>query len=113
MSDDGGQVLQPVTGADRRKHVGARYLDWDYYDAPNLTPAQRARVLDAFAAEFEALSPLDEPIDGWGADMAYLCRRSARRHRGEPVDEYRPRWERDTPTEHNDDAGEQPSEQAS
>src|SRR2546429_4285997 len=77
-----------------QEHVGYRYLSWAYYVEPGLTANQKAHGNDTFAAEFESLPPMLEPYEGWGETMAYLCRRSACRHRGETVDEWVPRWER-------------------
>lgn len=66
-------------------HVGHRFLEWTHYDEPNLGAEAKARGYEAFAAEFDSLPPHQEPIDGWAATMADLCRRIARRHRGQSV----------------------------
>lgn len=67
------------------KSVGYRFQEWSHYDEEKLTAGQKAHALDTFAAEFESLPASQEPYSGWGATMADLCRRGARRHRGEPV----------------------------
>lgn len=77
-----------------QEHAGYRYLSWIYFVEPGLTASQKAQGFDAFAAEFESLPRIQEPFDGWGETMTYLCRRIARRHRGEPVGEWIPQWER-------------------
>lgn len=74
--------------------VGFRYLHWSYYVEPGLSADQQAQGLETFADEFETLPAHREPYEGWGETMAYLCRRIARRRRGEPVDEWVPEWER-------------------
>lgn len=74
--------------------VADRYTEWDLWVAPKLTKAQKARALDAFADEFASMSRHREPYDGWGEDMAYYLRRSARTLRGEPNEEWLPRCER-------------------
>jgi hypothetical protein len=73
-----------------RNHVGYRFQYWMLDDEPELTAAQKAAAYDQFAAEFEALPPHQEPHEGWADGMAYLCRRAARQHRGEPVGEWLP-----------------------
>lgn len=76
-----------------REHVGYRYLRWIYDLESGLTAHQKAAGNEAFAAEFGSLPAGREPYEGWGETMAYLCRRIARRHRGEPVGEWVPRRE--------------------
>lgn len=76
------------------EHVGYRYLRWIHDVEPELTADQKAMGNEAFAAEFESLPASRDPDDGWAESMAYLCRRIARRHRGEPVGEWLPQWER-------------------
>ena len=77
-----------------QQHVGFRYQRWLLDVEPGLTALQKAQGYEAFAAEFESLPGSQEPTAEWGESMAYLCRRIARRHRGEPVGEWVPEWER-------------------
>jgi hypothetical protein len=77
-----------------QEQVGHRYTRWCLDVEPTLTAAQKAAAYEAFAVEFEALPPHLEPDGGWAETMAYLCRRIARRHRGEPVGEWEPAWRR-------------------
>jgi hypothetical protein len=84
------------------EHVGYRYVWWGHHIQPGLTAEQKARAHEAFAVEFESLPRGQEPFEEWGETMAYLCRRIARRHRGEPVGEWVPTWER-RHSDHNGD----------
>jgi hypothetical protein len=77
-----------------QNHVGDRYTRWGLDVAPKLTAEEKAVVHDAFAVEFDSLPPQYEPHGGWAESMAYMCRRIARHHRGEPVGEWVPAWER-------------------
>jgi hypothetical protein len=43
------------------EHICARYVEWDLEVAPRLTPSQRARDLDVFAEQFDALPPVWNP----------------------------------------------------
>jgi hypothetical protein len=74
--------------------VGFRYTRWLLDVEPTLTAVQKAAALEAFALEFESVPPHLEPDAGWGANLAYLCRRIARRHRGEPEGEWVPARQR-------------------
>jgi hypothetical protein len=59
-----------------RQSVGYRFVQWTC-TMSDLTSDQKARDYERFAAEFDAMPARWEPIDGWSADMAWLCRRGA------------------------------------
>jgi hypothetical protein len=63
-------------------------MEWLHYEAPKLTPAQKAHAYDQFAAEFDGLPRGLEPYPGWALTMARLCRRAGGRLRGEAVVEW-------------------------
>jgi hypothetical protein len=88
-----GQPIRRTRSADD-DHVGQRFTRWGLDVEPRLSAAEKAVAYDAFAVEFESLPPHREPDAGWAEGMAYLCRRIARRHRGDPVEEWVPAWER-------------------
>lgn len=67
-----------VAGRPTDRHLGLRYLDWCHYEEKHLTPQQKARTEDAFAA----LPAVREPWAGWGLLMSELCRRAARQYCG-------------------------------
>src|SRR5215211_1118565 len=75
-----------------RDHVGCRYMRWIYDVEPRLTADQSVHGNEVFAMEFASLPAHQEPYEGWGETMAYLCRRIARQYRGEPVGEWVPEW---------------------
>ena len=79
--------------ADWRQSFGYRFVQWTC-TISDLTGAQKARDYEKFAAEFDAMPAWREPIDGWSADMAWLCRRCAMIHRGEDPGPWIPEWER-------------------
>jgi hypothetical protein len=70
-----------LTGRDLEKDVGYRLL-LATRDENDLTMEQKAALRDEFAAEFETVSPLNEPYDGWGQEVAAWLRAAARVMRG-------------------------------
>jgi hypothetical protein len=88
----------PATASAVEEHhpcdVVERHNRWESFEAAEQTPEQQAAALERLADEYEALT--HEPYEGWGEDLAYLCRRMARRRLGEPVGVYLFRHERNT-----------------
>jgi hypothetical protein len=84
-----------LTDADR-DHVGYRFQQWTlswtegYWPLRELSSKQKANGYEQFAVEFESMPIAMEPYVRWGAIMAYLCRRCAKQHRGEPLPEWDP-----------------------
>jgi hypothetical protein len=72
--------------------VVERHDRWESVESAEQTPEQQAASLNRLADEYEALT--HEPYDGWGEDLAYICRRMARRRLGQPVGPYLFRHER-------------------
>lgn len=65
---------------------------WEYGESKSQTPEEQAAALERFADEYEALT--HEPYEGWGEDLAYICRRMARKRLGRPVGDYLYRHQR-------------------
>lgn len=76
-----------------RESVGYRFVQWAC-GMDDLPSTQKARDFERFAAEFDVMPACWEPMEGWSADMAWLCRRCAMIHRGEDPGPWIQGWER-------------------